>query len=82
MVEAPRVQYALLDTPAALNCSVSINGTVSITWTGPDDSSHSGMINNVQLHHEGEYRCDVFISDKDLTMKKPVNFTVIGKLAR
>lgn len=46
----------------------------------PSNSLSNGRISNVALGHEGEYMCEVFLSDLNLVVTKPVHFTVIGKL--
>ena len=80
-------QYGLLNSIANLICSVlnHTDGTV-ITWTFPNSTEEvitttedPVTIEHVGLHHEGAYMCEVFLSDKDLIVRTPVNFVVIGK---
>ena len=82
IVQAPRYQFGLLNTSVSLNCSVSINDSAVIMWKNSTNSTHSGEFADVQLAHEGEYTCEVFLSAIDLIMTKLVRFTVIGKLSR
>lgn len=49
-------------------------------WRAPNSSALAGgRIVGVNLEHEGQYMCDVYLFTIDLRMEKPVQFTVIGK---
>lgn len=80
IVQVPRIQFGLLNSTTVLSCSVNITGIVIITWTNPSRTPFDGTIDDVERHHEGQYSCEVHISEKSLTMQKSTQFTVIGEL--
>lgn len=82
IIHAPRFQFGLLDAGARLNCSIhnyTGNHATDIKWTR-NSTTFNGSFERVGLHHEGQYMCEVFLSDIDLIMRSSVQFTVIGKL--
>jgi hypothetical protein len=77
----PRVQYGLINSNAALNCTANYT-TPIIKWkySNLSDLSES-VISRVSIADEGHYICEVYLSTIDLTMHNPVQFIVIGKFS-
>ena len=77
IVRAPRLQFGLLNESTSLNCSVNYNATVNVRWIN-NTVEISGSF-RVGLHHEGQYLCEAYLSDIDLSLNNTVQFTVIGE---
>ncbi len=78
IVNAPRFQFGLLNYVATLNCSVDRPIQHITTWYN-NSERFNGSIGKVGLHHEGQYMCEVHLSDINLFARNSVQFTVIGE---
>ena len=82
-IHVPQVQFGLLNDSVTLNCSTSLNRSVTVVTTTWMNSSRStipnGRINSVQLSHEGQYTCELYLSTLNLVVEKVTQFIVIGE---
>ena len=80
-IQAPAQQYALLHSNTTLNCTTTFSETsvINIRWMRNASNPVNDQIINVNLTHEGNYMCEVYVGVLDLTMKKNVTFYVIGE---
>jgi hypothetical protein len=86
VVQAEPVQYGLLNSRTALDCSTTLDKfifLVDITWyrgegTGRIEMS-SPQLEGTELSDEGVYTCKVNINEVGAVIEKIINFLVIGK---
>lgn len=87
VVQAEPVQYALVNTQTALNCSTTLDAfdfLVDISWfrgEGADRMSLSGrpQFESTAISDEGVYTCVIDITEMGIATEKRINFKVIGK---
>ena len=87
IAQADPVQYGILNTPTALNCSSSydaFNDLVIIKWIRGQRESGKLLgrwaeFNPTEHNHGGLYTCLVYVSRIDVRMEKRVQFIVLGK---
>ena len=87
MIQAEPLQYGLLNSPTALNCSTTLNEftfLVDISWfSGEGDGrvSLSGrpQFESTAITDEGVYTCIIDIAEMSFVVERIINFQVIGK---
>ena len=77
-INAPRNQYALLGSPASLNCSYP----GAFTAWKRNNTTISGNISSANISVEGQYTCDLYVPANEASIQMIIFLHVIGKCAR
>ena len=82
-INAPPVQYALINNDFALQCSSDFTESVTYQWLrGGQDTSINGVLPSVQISDEGDYVCRTYLPAQDINFEKTVELRVVGKFSR
>ena len=74
-INAPRDQYALLGSPASLNCSYP----GAFTAWKRNNTTISGNISSANISVEGRYTCDLYVPANEASIQMIIFLHVIGK---
>ena len=87
MVQVEPIQYGLLNFPADLNCSTTLDTfefLIDFTWFRGEESEGTKLnsppqFERIALSDEGVYICKVDINEFGVEIRRTINFQVIGK---
>ena len=71
----PREQYALLGSPASLNCSYP----GAFTTFKRNNTTISGSISSANISDEGRYTCDLYVPANEASIQMTIFLHVIGE---
>ena len=74
----PENQYIIHGRNSILNCSYDLPGVHSIITVEKEGAIVGKLITNANLDDEGEYVCDIYLSDHQASIEVPFTVHVIG----